>query len=279
MKTEESEYVGYDGTKMFLRAWLPDAEPRALVIGIHGLGSHSGLMSFHGENFAAKGMAFFVPDLRGFGNNPGLKGHVEKFDEYIEDMNSLVAQLKDRMPNKPTYMFGHSLGGLHVIRYAATYPDELDGIIIPCPAVSERLEVSAGLRIMAKLLSKLNIKKTFNNGLNFDLLSRNPEVVRRNREDPLRVDAVTPRFAVEGLAARVEGAKLGPKITLPVLEQQAGDDLILIPEENKAFFDTIASSDKTFKLYPGLYHDPFEEPGGDEFVADMFSWLEEKLPS
>ncbi|TET80795.1 alpha/beta hydrolase, partial [candidate division TA06 bacterium] len=38
MKTEESEYVGYDGTKMFLRAWLPDAEPRALVIGIHGLG-------------------------------------------------------------------------------------------------------------------------------------------------------------------------------------------------------------------------------------------------
>ncbi len=279
MKTEESEYSGYDGTKMFLRAWLPDAEPRALVIGIHGLGSHSGLMSFHGENFAAKGIAFFTPDLRGFGNNPGLKGHVEKFDVYIEDMHSLVTQLKDRMPSKPTYIFGHSLGGLHVIRYAATYPDGLDGIIIPCPAVSERLEVSAGLRMMAKLLSKLNVKKTFNNGLNFDLLSRNPEVVRRNREDPLRVDDVTPRFAVEGLAARVEGAKLGPKITLPVLMQQAGDDLILIPEENEAFFDTIASSDKTFKIYPGFYHDPFEEPGGEELVADMFSWLEERLLS
>jgi len=48
---------------------------------------------------------------------------------------------------------------------------------------------------------------------------------------------------------------------------QSGGDLILIPEKNKDFFDS----------YPDLYHQPFEDEGGEEVLADIFTWIEERL--
>ena len=39
MTYEESEYAGYDGKKMFMRIWKPEGPPKAVVLGIHGLGA------------------------------------------------------------------------------------------------------------------------------------------------------------------------------------------------------------------------------------------------
>ncbi len=277
MKTEEGEYLGYDGKKMFMRGWLPDGEPRALVVGIHGLGAHSGTISFIGESFAERGYAFMAPDLRGFGHYDGIKGHVESFGEIIEDVNNFVAHMKDRFEGLQTYMFGHSFGGLVAALYSMKYGDQLNGMITPCPAVSEKLEMGAGTRAVARLLSRVNVKNKFNMGLNLDKISRNPEVVRRNKEDPLRIHECTPRFGAEGMKARAEGFNSAYKIRIPVIVQQSEEDLVLIPEKNKEFFDNIASEDKTFKMYPGLYHEPFEEPGGEELLADMFAWLDKRV--
>ncbi|MHA2303329.1 MAG: alpha/beta hydrolase [Candidatus Thorarchaeota archaeon] len=276
MKSEEGEYIGYDGKKMFMRGWMPDETPRALVIGIHGLGSHSGLLSFIGESYANRGYAFMAPDLRGFGHYDGIKGHVESFREIIEDVNGFVAEMKDGFEGVKTFMHGHSFGGLVTVHYAAKYSDQLNGILIPCPAVSERLEMGRATRAIVGMLSKVNVKNKFDMGLNLDLISRNSEVVKRNKDDPLRITTCTPRFGAEGLKAREEGFNLADKITIPVILQQSEEDLILIPEKNKEFFENIASEDKTFKMYPGLYHEPFEDPGGEEFMADMFAWLDER---
>ena len=277
MREIESTYTGFDGTKMFLRTWVPDEEPRAVIIGIHGLGSHSGLQNFIGTTFAKRGMPFYAPDLRGFGRFEGLKGHVDSFDHWIEDIHCVVKQVKEEEPHKKLFMFGHSAGGLFALYYAAKYQRELDGIITPCPAVSERLKIGAGTRMVMNLLSKLNTKKLFPTGLDLTLLARNPEVVRRNQEDPLRVDVTTPRMATEGLKASSCAVDIAPSLTLPVLIQQTGDDLILIPEKNKLFFDAVGSEDKTWKLYEGMYHQPFEDPGGEEVLSDMFSWLESHM--
>ena len=275
--SEESQYQGFDGTTMLLRIWKPEGEPKAVVLGIHGLGSHSGLLSFIAEQFTSQGYTFYAPDMRAFGTYPGRKGHVESFDEYIDDMESLVAYLKLMHHDSKLFLFGHSLGALHVIRYIANHPGESDGIMIPCPAVSERLKMSGATRAIAKFLSKLNAKMYFSNGLDYDLISRNPEVVKSNREDPLRFDKATPRYGIEGFKASEEGFNFASKITLPVLVQQSGEDMILDPERNKEFFDNIVSEDKTWKLYPGLYHEPFQEEGGEEVLTDLFGWLEQHL--
>jgi alpha-beta hydrolase superfamily lysophospholipase len=278
MSTEEEHYSGYDGTIMLLRVWKPSGTPRAVVIGIHGLGSHGGLLSFLGETFASKGFLFYAPDMRGFGTYPGRKGHVERYSEYTEDLDSLIEQIREGHPDDKLFLFGHSLGGMHVANYAIQRPQApIDGLIIPCPAISERLEMGRVTRALASLLAKMNTKSYFDTGLNLDLISKNPEVVKRNKEDPLRFDKATPRFAVEGLNASKATFAAANRIHFPILVQQSGEDLILIPEKSKEFYDNIASEDKTWKLYPGLYHEPFEEQGGEEVLDDMFSWIEKRL--
>jgi acylglycerol lipase len=271
---EETEYLGYDGKQMFMRVWSPDGEPKAIVLGVHGLGSHSGLLSFVAEHFAQRGYKFYAPDMRGFGHYDGLKGHIDYFDEYIKDLEALLAHIKLKHSVSKFFMYGHSLGGLWTARYAIQHGNDLDGIVLASPAVSDRLKIGGATRALLKGLSRLNVKMLFGTGLDLDLIARNPEVVRRNKEDPLRFDKVTPRGGAEGLKAKEEVFNQAHLITIPVLVQQSEDDLIVIPEMSKDFYDRISSKDKSWKSFPGLYHEPFEDKGGDEYLNNILDWLD-----
>lgn len=278
MSGEEEQYSGYDGTIMLLRVWKSAEPPRAVIIGLHGLGSHSGLLSFIGKQFASHGYIFYAPDMRGFGTYPGRKGHVNSFKEHIEDIRVLVEEIREGHPDEKVFLYGHSLGSLFAADFHLDYPNApISGIIIPCPAVSERLEVGKVTRLIGSLLSKLNVKTYIDDGLRLDLIAKNPEVIQRNKDDPLRFDKVTPRYAIEGLKATKRVFESAYRIKAPVLVQQTAEDVILIPERNKEFYDNIGSKDKTWKLYPGLYHEPFEDPGGEVVLADIFKWLDERL--
>jgi len=270
---EESNYVGDDGKNMFMQSWLPEDQPTVVVLGVHGLGGHSGELAFIAEYFCERGVAFYAPDLRGFGRNDGEMGHVDSFDEYTEDINSLASFLQLKYDEKKLFLFGHSLGGLHVLRYAVAYPETIAGIMVTCPAVSERLEISSFLRKIISGFSRLNVKAHFGSGLNLDLVAKNPEVVKRHKEDPLRVEKVTPRFAKEGLEAKDKLFESADRITVPVILAQSGDDRILVPEENRDFYNRISSEDKTWKLYEGFYHEPFEDEGGEKMLDDLYEWL------
>jgi alpha-beta hydrolase superfamily lysophospholipase len=280
MKYEESKYIGFDGTRMFLAVCRPDDDkPRALMILLHGLGSHAGNFVKVGEFLAERGIATFIPDMRGFGHYSGLKGHVMNFDEYIEDIQNLVMQVKDRYLNKITYLFGASLGGLNAIRYIIRYPRTVDGLILQCPAVSQSLDIGIGKRIAASVLSILNFKRYFTSDIDYANASRNPETVKRYETDPLRFERVTARFGNQALRAMKDAFHSAPRIMMPVLIQQAGDDKLVKPESSKQFFDNIASADKTWKLYEGLYHVIHEEPEREQVLGDLYNWLDTRLPS
>jgi acylglycerol lipase len=277
---KESKYIGYDGTSMFMARWRPDDDkPRALIIALHGLGGHGGDMRNIGEFLAERGLAVFAPDLRGFGHYSGTKGHVMNFDEYIEDIENLVMQVKDTYLNKITYIFGASLGGLNAIRYVVKYPRTVDGLLLECPAVSQKLDVGAGKQFVGKILSALNVKRYVVTGVEYENVSRNPENIKKLQTDPLRVNMVTPRFGIEALRATKDAFRSAKGIILPVLLQQAGDDKLVFPEKSKEFFENLGSADKTWYLYDGLYHQLHEEPEKDKVLGDLYSWLDKRLPA
>lgn len=265
---------------MFMALWKPDDDkPRALLIVIHGLGSHAGDFRNLGEYFADRGLAVCIPDLRGFGHYSGLKGHVMRFDEYTEDIQNLIMQVKDRYMNKIAFLFGSSLGGVIAIRYAKTYPKEIDGLVLHCPAVSQTLGIRRTTKAAGQLLSLLNVKRYFSSGINFEDASRNPSVIREHETDPFRVNEITPRFGIEALRASDDAFASASLIRLPILLQQAGADKLVSPEKSKEFYEDIASEDKTWKLYDSLYHEIHMEPERDQVLSDMSDWLEKRLPT
>jgi alpha-beta hydrolase superfamily lysophospholipase len=279
MQYEETKYIGYDGTQMFMALWRPNNDnPRALLIVIHGLGSHAGDFKNIGQYFAERGLAVFIPDMRGFGHYSGLKGHVMNFDEYVEDIQNLIMQVKDRYLNRITFLFGSSLGGINTIRFVIKYPRDIDGLILQCPAVSQTLDISRGKRIAGHLLSLLNVKRYFASNLKYEEMTRNPSIVKEHETDPLRFEMVTPRFGIEGLKASDDAFKSATYIRIPVLLQQAGLDKAVNPKRSKEFFDHLSSIDKTWKLYEGLYHELHVEPERDLVLSDIEAWLEKRLP-
>ncbi|MHA1136485.1 MAG: lysophospholipase [Candidatus Thorarchaeota archaeon] len=280
MKYEETNYIGYDGTQMFLSVYRPDNDkPRALLIILHGIGSHAGDFRELGKHYADKGLAVFIPDLRGFGHYSGLKGHVMSFDEYVEDIQNLVMYVKDRYLNNIVFLFGFSMGGINAVRYAAKYRLEIDGLILHCPGVAQNLEIGTGKKITGNLLSLLNVKRYVPSDINYEDATRNPKVIKQMETDPLRFEQVTPRFGIEGLKAAEDGFNSAASIKLPVLLQQAGADKLVDPIKSKEFFDALSSVDKTWKLYDGFYHQLHDDPEKEQVLGDMTDWLEKRLSS
>jgi len=265
---------------MFMALWRPDNDkPRALIVALHGLGAHGGDLKSLGEYLADRGFAVFAPDLRGFGHYSGIKGHVMSFEEYVEDTQNLIMQIKDQYLNKITYLFGSSLGGLNAIRYIVKYPRTVDGLILQSPALNQTMNLGIGKRITGNILSSLNVKRYVPIGFDYADISRNPENLKRLENDPLRVNIVTPRFSIEVLKASKDAFQSASSIFLPVLVQQAGADKLVNPEKNKEFYDNLSSVDKTWNLYDGFYHQLHEEPEKDQVLGDLYSWLDKRLPS
>ncbi|MDZ7587821.1 MAG: alpha/beta hydrolase [Parasphingorhabdus sp.] len=53
-------------------------------------------------------------------------------------------------------------------------------------------------------------------------------------------------------------------------------DTLAAPEGSQLLHQKIASGVKELKLYPGLYHEIFNEPEQDEVLADMIGWLDKQ---
>jgi alpha-beta hydrolase superfamily lysophospholipase len=49
------------------------------------------------------------------------------------------------------------------------------------------------------------------------------------------------------------------------------------PEGSTAFFESLASADKSLDFWPGLYHEIFHEPESEEVMVWYLTWLEARL--
>src|SRR5882757_4852972 len=101
-----------DGVPLAWQAWLPDGEPSAAVVVIHGGGEHGGR---YGELVAAlveHGLAVYAQDLRGHGRSGGRRGSVRRFGDHLTDLDQFVGTVRGAHPGAAVFLVGYSLGGL-----------------------------------------------------------------------------------------------------------------------------------------------------------------------
>ena len=65
----------------------------------------------------------------------------------------------------------------------------------------------------------------------------------------------------------------------PTLILQAGNDKLVDKRTNRIFFETIKSTDKTYREYDGLLHELWQEKMRAQVFQDMFIWLEKHIKS
>ncbi|RRT52262.1 hypothetical protein B296_00046156 [Ensete ventricosum] len=69
------------------------------------------------------------------------------------------------------------------------------------------------------------------------------------------------------------------QVSLPFLVLHGGDDIVTDPSVSKLLYETASSEDKTFKLYPGMWHalTSGEPPENINLVfSDIIAWLDQR---
>ena len=89
MKIFESKFER-DGNSFFVQGWEPDAQPKAILALVHGLGEHVGRYIHVAQAFTDAGYALIGFDLRGHGRSEGLRGHTPTFEALMDDIGRLL---------------------------------------------------------------------------------------------------------------------------------------------------------------------------------------------
>jgi acylglycerol lipase len=179
--TEET-FESKGGLKIFVRSWLPRTAARAVVVLVHGFKSHGGLFEWTAEQLVVRGFAAYALDLRGHGRSEGERLFVETFGDYVADVAGVVALSKTRHGGAPTFVLGHSAGGVVSCLYALDHPREIAGLVSESfahelPAPEFALAVLKGIGHVAPHAHVLKLKA--------EDFSRDEAFVARMKNDPL----------------------------------------------------------------------------------------------
>lgn len=272
--TEET-FDGKGGLKIFLRSWMPEGAPRAVVIICHGVNSHGGQYLWPAGELVKKGHAVFALDLRGRGKSDGERFYVDDVADYVADVAGVVKIAKARHPGLPVFLLGHSAGGVVSATYTLDNQAELAGFIcesfaFQVPAPGFALAAIKGLSHIAPRLPVLKLKN--------EDFSRDPASVAALNADPLIAHEIQPAATVAALVRADERLREEfPKITLPVLIMHGTADKATVCEGSQFFYDTAGSADKTLKLYKDHFHDLLADTGKEGVMADITAWIDAKL--
>lgn len=271
---KEERFDGPRGLKIFTRSWRP-AQPRGVMVIVHGLNAHSGHYQWPGEQLAAAGYAVHALDLHGRGNSDGERFFVAKFSDYVDDVAAFVARVKAAEPGLPVFLLGHSAGGVVACLYTLDHAGELAGLICESfahelPAPSFALAVIKGISHLAPHAHVLKLK-------NADF-SRDPARVEMMDHDPLIAHESQPTQTLAELVRADERLKTElAAIALPVLILHGTADKATKPSGSQKFYDVAASTDKTLKLYEGHVHDLLADVGKETVMADIVAWLDARV--
>ena len=111
--------------------------------------------------------------------------------------------------------------------------------------------------------------------LDLDDFSRDPASVWETRVDPLVYQEPGPaRTAKEVLGAIGRIQEHMEDVTVPLLVMHGGADKVTPPEGSRDLFRRARATDKTLRIYEGLYHDLLHEPERAQVRSDILAWLD-----
>ena len=244
--------------------------PRASLVISHGLGEHGGSYRRTSDDLGdALGIDVLAFDYRGSGRSAGKRGVVRRYADLSLDLAAAIDWARRERPGLPVFLLAHSNGGLVALRTLLDGDFGLGGLIVSNPSLRLSAKVPSWKRLAGEVLLRVAPGVTLPTGLTNDQLTRDPDAIAAIENDPLRHDRISPPMFFGMAKAGPEVLGRAAEIRLPTLMILGGSDPIIDPEAGRLFFDKLSSEDKTLKVYPNMRHEPLNELGREEVVADV----------
>lgn len=264
------------GEQFRYRENIPDGA-KAAIIGVHGFAEHIGRYFHIEEFFTGRGFSFHIMENRGHGKSVGKRGHIARYDQYVDDLHVFRKMADADSGGKPLFMLAHSNGSLISARYVLKYGDGVRGLVLSGIPIRPGFKVNPVKLKVGLLLARIAPGLTLPGELNPDDICRDRKVVEDYVNDPLVFKVNSVGFAREFFGAMRDLLNRAPEFNLPVLFQHGGDDRLCAPDAAREFYEKISSQDKQFIMYEGLYHEIYNEFEKQQILETAAGWIEKRL--
>jgi len=301
---QEFYYPSKDGqTQIHAIEWRPEGAPIAVLQMCHGMVEHIDRYSRFAQYLADHGFYVVGHDHLGHGKSvtaPEKLGFFHKGDGndcVIGDIHALRLRTREKYPELPYFMMGHSMGSFLLRQYLGLYGEGVSGAIIMGTGDQASLTLRGGM-LVCRLIALFKgwehrshfVNKMAMGGFKKEYgkawLSRDTGNVDVYGKDPLcgfvfTVNAFYHMF--EGMARmnKQEGAGRFPK-TLPMLFVSGQEDPVGAHgagvEAVYRRYQAHGAQKAAIKLYPEDRHEILNEMDRDTVYRDLLAFLQSNLP-
>ena len=272
----ETVFYATDGAKLGLRTWLPESEPKIVLLALHGFNDYSNFFDAPAKFFQAQGIASYAYDQRGFGNNPN-QGTWGGVTAYANDAADAVRALRNHYPTTPIFLLGASMGGaVAIVATAIPEPLPVNGVILSSPAVWGRSTMPWYQRLALWLgAHTAPWLKVSGRGLGIKP-SDNTEMLIKLGRDPLVIKE-TRISTLYGLVNLMDAALIrAAKMKIPVLILYGEKDEI-IPKQPTLQMIQRLSGQCRVALYKEGYHMLLRDLTAATVWQDIENWIKDPM--
>ncbi|XP_072571697.1 monoglyceride lipase-like isoform X2 [Paramormyrops kingsleyae] len=245
----QDHIVNADGQRLFCRSWVPEVPPRGLLFVAHGVGEHCGRYSSLAQSLSRRGLMVFAHDHVGHGLSEGERMMVRDFKVFIRDSLQHVDLMRERYPDLPLFILGHSMGGAICILCACERPSDFTGVVLISPMVQLNPESASPFKVfMAKLLNHV-LPSLSLGSIDSKWISRDQKEVESYDKDELNHHGgLSVAFAMQlvGAARLIERAI--PTVTWPFLLLHGDADKLCNISGSHMMLEKAQSTDKQLKV-------------------------------
>lgn len=263
-----------DNLMLHAQKWLPSGEPKAVILIVHGIAEHIGRYDHVAQVLVEAGLAVYGYDHRAHGKSDGQpRSYIHPFTKAIDDLGLMVNHVRQENPTKKLFIYGHSMGSLISNLYVLKNQDIVAGWISSGSPLTSDSHTPALMVQMLTVLSKIAPQLQMVNIPPSDL-THDQNIVQAYINDPL-VNAKPTRL---GMASAIVSqskmviSQLGT-LRLPILLLHGGDDKICPMSASQLIYEKANSTDKTLKIYEGLYHEIHNETLYGRILSDIIEWI------
>lgn len=249
----------------------------ALVVLPGRAGAHLYLAEFF-HDLRYDGWSIYSLDHRGQGfsqrmlDNP-QKGHVEEFDDYVEDLRRFMDDVVNKRPHRVVVLLGASMGATIATAYAERFLHKVDGLVVVAPyfkgnygIFSENTALAAAGALMAVGQSPdyapgqkdAPDNPTFEDADWTHSRARFDIVQELNRRYPqVKLGGATVGWTWTSLHATKRVRTEAFRLTMPILMLQAGQDTVVMADAQDAVCERARSCRKV--RLPNSHHSVLAE--------------------
>jgi alpha-beta hydrolase superfamily lysophospholipase len=263
-----------NGQKLFRLSNEKESDVSICIV--HGYAEHIKRYDFFYNLLDDCGYRVMGYDHRGHGQSEGKRAIIDSFDTYVEDLHTLTQSFFQK--GKKNFLVAHSMGGLIAILYLQKYREnDITGVITSGAALKMYDKTQAILEKLASTIARI-LPSLPTVPVKPHVVSRDPEIVEKYTSDPLNYTKPTKaKMGSEFLKAQKQAYSNLSSIVTPLFINHGSSDLLIHSDSSKDLYDKVASSDKTLKIWDGLYHELLNEPEKEEVAKAFIQWIKDRI--